>query len=43
VIIKTKSGWRVISHKKKKNMGDYKTKKEAEKRLRQIKYFGKKK
>jgi len=38
VIVKVKDGWQVQSEKG-RNMGTYKTKKEAEKRLRQIEYF----
>jgi hypothetical protein len=43
MIKKTKSGYEVVSHTTGRNLGKYKTKKEAEERLRQIKYFGKKK
>lgn len=45
MIKKVKSGYRVVSHKTGRNMGTYDTKKEAEKRLEQIKKFarGKKK
>lgn len=41
MIRKVKEGWRVIGHKSGRNMGTYKTKKEAEKRLKQIKHFSK--
>ena len=41
MIKKVKSGYRVIAHKSGKNMGTYKTKKAAEKRLKQIKKFSK--
>lgn len=41
MIIKIKNRYRVVSHKTKRNMGEYKNKKDAEKRLRQIKMFGK--
>ena len=43
MIKKLKSGWRVVSHTSGRNMGEYKTKKEAIARLKQIKYFGNKK
>jgi hypothetical protein len=33
MIVKVKDGYRVLSEKSKKNMGTYKTKKEAEHRL----------
>jgi hypothetical protein len=40
VIKKTKEGYKVVSEKKGKNLGGpYKTKKEAEKRLRQVEFF----
>ena len=38
MIRKAKEGRRVVSHKTGKNLGTYKTKKEAPERLRQIKY-----
>lgn len=38
VIVKVKDGWQVQSEKG-RNMGTYKTKKEADERLRQIEYF----
>jgi len=41
MIRKVKEGWRVISHRTGKNLGTYKTKKEAQKRLRQIQAFKK--
>lgn len=41
MIRKVKDGWRVVSHTTGKNLGTYKTKKEAQQRLRQIKYFSK--
>lgn len=40
MIIKTKLGYKVVSHKTKRSFGIYKDKKLAEARLRQIKYFG---
>ena len=40
MIHKIKAGWKVVSHKTGRNLGIYKTKKAAVKRLRQIKYFG---
>ena len=40
MIKKIGNKWRVVSHTTRRNMGTYKTKKEAEKRLRQIKMFG---
>ncbi len=40
MIKKTKEGYKVVSEKKGKNLGGpYKTKAEAEKRLRQVEYF----
>ena len=39
MIIKVKNGYRVVSHTTGRNLGEYKTKKEAEKRLKQIKFF----
>jgi hypothetical protein len=42
MIRKLKSGYRVVSHKG-KNLGEYRTKKEAKKRLAQIEYFRRKK
>jgi len=39
MIIKIKEGFRVVSEKTKRNLGTYKTKKEAEKRLRQVEFF----
>jgi len=39
VIKKTKDGYRVLSEKKKRNMGTYPNKQGAEKRLRQIEAF----
>ena len=39
MIVKRKSGWVVLSEKGKKLAGPYKTRKEAEKRLREIEYF----
>lgn len=42
MIRKVKNGWRVYSHKTHKNMGTYKNKSDAEKRLKQIVRFGKK-
>lgn len=40
MIVKSKSGFKVVSHTTGRMFGSYKTKKEAVKRLRQIKYFG---
>ena len=40
MIVKRKDGYRVLSEKSKKNLGGpYKTKKQAEERLRQVEYF----
>ena len=39
MIKKIGNKWRVVSHTTGRNMGTYKTKKEAEKRLKQIEYF----
>ncbi len=40
MIVKVKGGYKVISEKSKKNLGGpYKTKAEAEKRLRQVEFF----
>ena len=39
MIRKVKEGWRVVSHRTGKNLGTYKTKKAAQERLRQVKYF----
>ena len=40
MIVKKKDGYHVLSEKAKKNLGGpYKTKEEAEKRLRQVEYF----
>jgi hypothetical protein len=39
MIRKVKGGYRVLSEKKKRNMGTYKTKAGAEKRLKQIEMF----
>ncbi len=39
MIVKVKEGYRVVSEKTRRNMGTYKTKEEAKKRLRQIEYF----
>lgn len=41
MIRKVKGGFRVISHRTGKNLGTYKTKKAAEKRLKQLKRFRK--
>lgn len=43
MIIKTKKGYKVVSHTTGRSFGTYPTKKKAEKRLKEIKYFGKKK
>lgn len=43
MIIKTRKGYKVLSHKTLRNFGVYKTKKEAMKRLKQIKFFGSRK
>jgi hypothetical protein len=44
MIKKTEGGYKVVSEKGNKNLGGpYKTKKEAEKRLRQVEYFKHKK
>jgi len=40
-IVKVKEGYRVLSKKKKRNMGTYPTKAGAEKRLKQIERFNK--
>jgi hypothetical protein len=40
MIVKVKGGYKVVSEKSRKNLGGpYKTKKEAEKRLRQVEFF----
>ncbi|MFZ2201958.1 MAG: hypothetical protein WAV56_01025 [Microgenomates group bacterium] len=39
MIVKVKEGWRVVSEKTRRNLGTYKTKEEAKKRLRQVEYF----
>lgn len=39
MIVKVKEGWRVVSKKTRRNLGTYKTKEEAKKRLRQVEYF----
>lgn len=39
MIIKVKAGYRVVSKKNRRNLGTYKTKAEAKKRLRQIEFF----
>lgn len=39
MIVKVKEGWRVVSEKTRRNLGAYKTKEEARKRLRQVEYF----
>jgi hypothetical protein len=41
MIKKVKEGWRVVSHKTGRNLGTYKTKKEAEERLKFLKRFSK--
>jgi hypothetical protein len=43
MIIKTKKGWKVTSHTTGRSFGTYRTKKEALKRLKQIKFYGGKK
>lgn len=43
MIVKKPAGYYVVSHSGKKLGGPYKTKKEAEKRLRQVEYFKHKK
>jgi hypothetical protein len=44
VIKKVKQGYKVLSEKSKKNLGGpYKTKEEAEKRLRQVEFFKRRK
>lgn len=40
MIRKIKGGYKVVSHRTGRNMGTYKTRKAALRRLRQIKYFG---
>ena len=39
MIVKVKEGWREVSEKTRRNLGTYKTKEEAKKRLRQVEYF----
>jgi len=39
MIRKVKGGWRVITHQTGKNMGTYKTKAAAKRRLKQIRKF----
>lgn len=41
MIRKVKGGWRVVTHQTGKNMGTYKTKKAAKRRLKQIARFRK--
>ncbi len=41
MIIKVKKGWKIISKTTGRRLGFFKTKKEAEKRLKQIEYFKK--
>jgi hypothetical protein len=41
MIIKTKNKYKVVSHLTGRSFGTYKTKKKAQERLRQIKYFQK--
>lgn len=41
-IIKTKHGYKVISHRTGRNMGTYSTKSDAQRRLHQIKRFSRK-
>jgi hypothetical protein len=41
MIRKTRSGYRIVSHKTGRNMGTYKSRKQAVKRLRQIKHYSK--
>jgi len=43
MIRKVKGGYRVVSHRTGRNLGTYKTKAEAEKRLQQIQAFKKRK
>lgn len=43
MIKKTKKGWKVVSHQTGRSFGTYPSKQKAEQRLRQIKYFAKKK
>jgi hypothetical protein len=42
MIVKTKRGYEVISHKTGRSLGIYKNKPLAEKRLKQVKFFGSK-
>jgi len=42
VIRKTKTGYKVVG-KKSRNLGEYKSKKQAARRLRQVEYFKRKK
>ncbi|MFX0133364.1 MAG: hypothetical protein ACFFDN_06960 [Candidatus Hodarchaeota archaeon] len=39
MIIKSGTKYKVVSKKTKRNLGTYRTKKEAEKRLKQVEYF----
>jgi len=41
MIRKVKGGFRVVSHRTGRNLGTYKTKKQAQKRLKQLKRFRK--
>lgn len=43
MIRKTKKGWKIISHKTKRCLGLYPSKKKAQQRLKQIKSFKKRK
>ena len=39
MIVKVKGGWRVVSKKTRRNLGTYRSKKQAQIRLRQIEFF----
>jgi len=39
MIIKIKGGYRVVSKKTRRNLGSYKTRAEAQRRLKQVEYF----
>jgi hypothetical protein len=42
MIVKIKSGYKVVSHNTGKSFGTYKTKPQAVKRLKQVKFYSKK-
>lgn len=36
MVVKVKNGWRVVSHKTRRNLGTFKTRKGAQRRLAQV-------